>query len=547
MSNVKRLGDYDYYAQKFLKIQTKVNGLQPFKRRAYQKRFSQFLESIKGAKRVIVLKPRQAGFSTDTAGYMCHKMMTLNSFRGIAMADKSGRTDEIANIYKNFIMTAPKEIVPHIGKMNSERIDFDVTKSGISFETAHDPNAGRSTNRLFAHLTEAAFYRYYKEIDEGIQNSIPLHENSVIIKESTANGKGGIGKPFYMLWNSAKAGESIYKHFFVAWYEIDDYQIDPGHGFKLTKEESEIMRVSPLITKAHLAWRRLKISEYLDDGESEFLTPEERFKQDFPLTDNEAFLSTGSPIFDPISTNILIESLTRNKVPELKDALRLESGILQQYKTNLKIFSPPRKGKTYFIGGDVAEGLAQGDNSSAFVMDESYNQVAAWTGKIEPDMFGYLLIALGDMYNKAVIVPENNNMGHTTVNTIRNEGYSRLYRERVEDKLVREFVTKYGWRTTRKSKMDMLNEFCRYFRDGETRIMDLDLANEMTFITREENGDVNLNGRDRVVAACLAHMGRKHYKGSIEIKTKKSSIYEVPTVESVIKEGQKKLNPDMFD
>lgn len=544
-TTLDKLNDYHYYSEKFFQIQTKLKGLQPFVHREYQKRFYWFMQDIKGPKRIIVLKPRQAGFSTEVGGIFSHLMVSKPFYRGIAMADKKGRTEEIASIYRAFIEHMPNQLTPEIDSNNTEKLTFKKTKSGVTFETAHDPNAGRSGSRLFAHLSEVAFYRYHKEIDEGIQNSIPLSNNSIIIKESTANGQAGIGKPYYDLWNAAKSGDSIYKHFFVPWYEIDDYQIEPQYAFRATKTELDILRQVPSITEAHLAWRRLKVSEYLNDKDNQFLTPEERFKQDFPLTDREAFRSTGSPIFDPEKVTVLVERLTNYRPPNIKDSLKLDNHIIRMFYKELEIYAPPRSEKQYVIGADIAEGLAEGDSSSLFVMDENYNQVARWHGKIDPDMFGHLLIAIGDFYNTALLVPENNNMGHTTITTIKNECYPMLYKTKVEDKITKEFVTKYGWKTTSSSKMDMLNEFIKVFRDGDIGILDRELALEMTLLAREENGGVNLNGRDRVVAACLACMGRRHTIQVTEVK-KDTRTKEQKNIDKVLKGISDSEKVDIF-
>lgn len=514
------LFDYYFYTENFLKIKTKLDGLQPLQLRLYQRKFREFYEAINGPIRLYVLKPRQAGFSTVAASFFAHPMFTEEYFTGIAMADKKGRTQAIASIYKTYLSELPPPMRPMVALNNTEQILLDnpIEKdrkqrpglgSGIVFETANDPNAGRSTSRKFAHLSEAAFYRYASQIDEGVQNSIPLAPGTAVIKESTANGRAGIGKAFYEGYNAAKRGDSIYKAFFVAWYEIDDYAIEPEYGFRKTKEEIEIQRAHPVVTDANLMWRRLKILEYQNDADNTILTPAERFKQDFPLDDIEAFLSTGAPVFDAELVDRLIQRFAECPVRDLKESMQIKSHMIKMFWDRLEIYSPPRQEKQYFIGADVAEGLAIGDSSSAYIMDNEYNQVARWHGKIDPDLFGHLLISLSIFYNRALIVPEVNNMGHTTVTTIRNEGYSKIYRETVEDKVTKEKVERLGWRTTEKSKQTMLNEALRLFREGDLGIKDKNLAKEMSLITREENGRVNLNGRDRVVAMCLALMGRK--------------------------------------
>jgi hypothetical protein len=530
------LDDYFFYAQEFLKIKTKVDGLQILKLREYQSKFVRFVQEIQGPVRIVVLKPRQAGFSTLVASLFCHKMFTQEHFTGIVMADKKARTDAIADIYSTFLKELEPGLRPMIDVNNSERLVLDNPNvrdrekypglsSGLIYETANDPNAGRSTSRVFAHLSEWAFCRYADKIDDGVQNSIPLVSGTYIIKESTANGRAGEGKAFYNLWQQAKLGESIYKPFFVAWYEIDDYLMVPEKGFKLTGYEKEL-KSEYNIPNERLMWRRQKIREYSSSSELSILSPEERFKQDFPVNDTEAFLSTGSPVFDLEMVERMIKTLNASKGNNYNSMVKQDAYMLQRHMDSLRIHTPPRSGMKYYIGADIAEGLAQGDFSSAFVIDHEYRQVASWHGRIDPDLFGHLLIDLGRMYNNALIVPESNSMGHTTTVTIRNDGYGNLYKEQYEDKITKEKSVRYGWRTTTKSKMDMLNEFIKVLREDTIMIRDLGLAIEMGEVVREDNGNVNLNGKDRVVAACLACVARRQNHIEI-IKDKRSSeIYD---------------------
>jgi hypothetical protein len=525
------LEDYYFYSRNFHKIKTKIDGLQILRLRQYQKKFIDFWQLIEGPVRIIALKPRQAGFTTIVASKFSQEIGTRSHHAGIAMADKGGRTQAIRKIYTTFLQELPSAIVPMISKNNTEEIYFDNPNpklaknypglgSGVLFETANDENAGRSSSRKFAHLSENAFYRYYKEIDEGVQNSIPLAPGTAIIKESTANGMAGIGSGFFDLYNAAKAGESIYKNFFVAWYEIDDYMLKVPRKFEATKYEIDIMKKFN-ITKEQLCWRRAKLSEYLSDGDDSFLTPAERFKQDFPLDDIEAFRSTGQPVFDPELITRLVHNLKQSTPNQVTHNIRYKSYIIQEYIDRLKIYTLPRENKEYYIGGDVAEGLAQGDASSLMIIDNEYREVASWHGKIDPDIFGHLLIALGTMFNDAFICCENNNMGHTTITTIKNEGYGKQYKKVTEDKKTKEKSTKYGWTTTGPSKGDMLNEGIARLRDGDIKILTMALLLQMTQVTRGDNGVVDLNGRDRVVAYCLACMARKHYKPTIHVPKKK--------------------------
>lgn len=527
------LNDYYFYSKHFLKIKTKTEGITPFVLRGYQRRFIDFVQAIEGPKRVIVLKPRQAGFSTLIASIMFHRMATRFAHSGIAMADKAGRSLEIRKIYSTFLQELHPKITPLVLRNNTEEILFDDPNgkglglsSGVLFETAQDPLAGRSSARLWAHLSEAAFYEYYTDIDDGVQNSIPLSDQSLIVKESTANGRAGTGKPFYLLWQAAKRDETIYKPFFVAWYEIDDYKINMKTD--LTEIEKDLLKRYKGMTIENLAWRRLKLSEYLNDEEQAYLSPEERFKQDFPSDDDEAFRSSGSPVYPVDIITKLVNKLNYVKPADLKDKLNLYTPILRQFWHNLRVYQPPRKDLQYFIGADCSEGLAIGDSSSLYVTDQNYNQVAVWHGKIDPDLYGHLLAALGEWYNNALLIVENNNMGHTTVTTLKNTCYSNIYKKVSEDKITKTFSTKYGWTTTGPSKQDMLNQSILVLREEKANILDVRLCEQMGNVVRGDNGNVDLNGKDRVVAFCLAMMGLKQYKPHYSLGNKKSrELYDL--------------------
>lgn len=511
--------DFKWYSGNALKIQTKIDGMQPFRLRDYQLKYIDHIKNDFHGNivRSVVLKPRQAGFSTLVAGYNVHRMATEWNYKGILLADKHGRTTEVHGIYKTFVNNIPKRLLPMVDKNNSEEIHFDNPNeneridnpglnSGIKSETGNDPNAGRSGTRKFAHLTEFAFYRFADEIDEGVQNSIPLAKDTFICKESTAFGVSGNGASFYNLWNAAEKGDSIYKNYFVAWYEIPDYSIPVSNGFILTKTEVDIVKMCPAITNENLMWRRLKLSEYASQKNQVF-TPEERFKQDFPSYPEEAFLSSGRPVFDLDKLKKHLRFMREN--PAQTITVKVSKQWLSMYEQYLKVYKVPEKDGKYIIGADVAEGVEQGDFSSAFVFNaNTFEQVALFHGRLDPDHFGRVLVDIAKVYHDALIVPEINSMGHTTMTAIKDCDYLKVYMRAVYDEIEDEKETqKMGWRTTRSNKQFMLSKLVARYRDSEIRIRDVELLEEMMELHRESDGDVELTGKDRVVAACLACVG----------------------------------------
>lgn len=535
MSN---LLDIEWYCPNVLKIKTKIHGIQPFKLRKYQLRYLHWKKTAfpNGIIRGQVLKPRQAGFTTLEAADNTHKISTGFNQRALAMADKFGRTMELQGIYSHYVDNIPAAIRPMIAKNNQEEILFDNPNkderqkrpglgSGIKFETGQDPNAGRAGTRTIVHLSEYAFFPYALQVDEGVQNSVPLAKGTSIIKESTANGMAGDGEAYYLQWEAAIAGESIYKGFFVAWYEIDDYQLPVPPGFILTKTEIDLLARCPEITHANLVWRRLKISEY-SKGSDSFLSPEERFKQDFPSYPEEAFLSTGRPVFDAEKLKRHINFIRQN--PPKVQRVNFTREYLSMYPHLLTVLKVPERGKKYVIGADVAEGLEGGDASSGRVYDaDTMEEVAFFHGQIDPDHFGNVLVDLALIYHEALIVPEINNMGHTTLEAIKKRGYLKVYMRAVKDEIDQNKITlKMGWRTTAANKQTLLNGLIARYRDGEIRIMDINVLLEMLKLTRGDNGQVELNGKDRVVATCLAIAGldQLYEEGTVYDPNKKQKV-----------------------
>ena len=118
-------------------------------------------------------------------------------------------------------------------------------------------------------------------------------------------------------------------------------------------------------------------------------------------------------------------------------------------------------------GADVVEGLKHGDYSSAHVMavgDET-RVVAEWHGHIEADLFAYELFKLGTWYNTALVLPEVNNHGLTTVTELRKLGYKRIWRRMALNSANKKRQMEWGWKTTRVTKPLMIDELHKWLRE----------------------------------------------------------------------------------
>jgi hypothetical protein len=129
------------------------------------------------------------------------------------------------------------------------------------------------------------------------------------------------------------------------------------------------------------------------------------------------------------------------------------------------VWTMPKEGKEYFIGGDVAKGLIQGDYSAAPVYDANYNMQALWHGHIDPDLFGDQLTLLGTWYNEGLIAPEENNHGLTTINRLKINEYWNLYKRTTHDKVTDTTSEQLGFYTTEQTKKLIIDNLARLIRE----------------------------------------------------------------------------------
>ena len=159
--------------------------------------------------------------------------------------------------------------------------------------TAGSPEAGRGTTPTIAHLSEVAFWTHDEKILAGLFQGISEAPGTEVIIESTANGAQG---EFYRLWKGAIAGENDYLRFVSSMVLMTpEYWREPPEGFERSSEEDLLVEQYDL-NDGQLYWRRLKIAE---GGEL-------KFRQEYPASPDEAFITAGSSVFDPEKTAKLV-------------------------------------------------------------------------------------------------------------------------------------------------------------------------------------------------------------------------------------------------
>ena len=302
-------------------------------------------------------------------------------------------------------------------------------------------------------------------------------------------------------WDLALEGNSNYKAFFYEWFRTSEYvkgfngldyteydflrAIELGERFKGV--DSEFMKflntMKDKLTLEQLHWYFSKRQEL-----------KAKVYQEYPCFPEQAFLHSGTPYFDIELLDVQI-----NELKDLNNFEMLKCG-------DIEVYHEPIRGRKYCIGSDVAEGLEDRDSSTFFILDlETMEEVANGEYIEKPENHARILQEWSKRYNNAFIAVERNNHGHSTLNTLDNELNWRrhLYVEKTVDKIRNTTVEKLGWSTNSKSKYIMLDKLDQAHREETIKINSVRTLKQMRTI-QTENGKVETNGKDRVIAVAIA-------------------------------------------
>ena len=302
---------------------------------------------------------------------------------------------------------------------------------------------------------------------------MPSSPNTAVFIESTANGVSGV---FYDLWRGATEGINGYCPVFIPWFTDPTYRGEVAPNFERTPEEEELVSRYGLDDE-QLSFRRKKIAQ----------SGIELFKQEFPAEPEEAFLTTGRPVFNPEQ---LQRCLDETRDVEEKMALEGEEW-LHNARGELQIYRKHDYGENYVIGCDTSAGIRGGDYSVAQVLDSKKRQVATWRGLAHPDYMATVLYHLGQFYNEAHIIVENNHHGILTCTRLGKDlAYPNFYTSVRHDKITDQETVVLGFTTTAKTKPLVIDQLRASMREGELELNDKTTIREMLTYISTESGSM---------------------------------------------------------
>lgn len=460
--------------------------------------------------RFIILKARQEGVSTLCEALIFTATARQENTNALIVAHEPESTDAIFQMSKLFYDMLDPEFRPMRRYDNKKQMVFenpnDKTRIGdpgirskMVISTADKVKIGRGLTLHCFHGSEVAFWKNAKELMLSVMQAVPDLPNTMVFLESTANGMGGDGEYFYNMVQDTLAKRNDFELIFLPWFLMPEYSL-PFAGDDEKKKLSETLDAYEKdiqkrfnISLEQLNWRRWAIKNKCGGDV-------EKFKQEYPATVEEAFIAS--------SKLVIPKQYIEAQRKFIREPIRMLDDIL--------IYENVKWNHYYSLGGDPSEGVGQ-DESSFTVLDRMTGREVAHyaNNQIAPDLFARKMIKAGEYFNGAIIVPEINGHGLTTLNELQKLGYPGIFRQRYFDHVTNEWTQRLGWKTSKISKPLMVDEFIQALREEEIGLATAATVSQMlAFVHTDEPGRHGMGAEtgqkdDRLISAMLAWQGFK--------------------------------------
>lgn len=341
----------------------------------------------------------------------------------------------------------------------------------------------------------------------GIMAAMPKTLETEAILESTANGYN----EFKELCDDAKDGKNEWTLLFFAWHDFElnimdctdeEYQrlVDSldkkiyEYLFGTPKQQGIVKLYN--LTKEQIKWW---VWTYRNDNNGDF----NMMKQENPSSYDEAFISTGTPVFDNEKVNARIAYLRQQyernpprrgrfafewNNPEAKDYIK-DNTIKWVDDPNgfVMIYENAQPGTPYVIGGDT-KGEGRDFYAGAVINNVTGNRTAAirncWTNS-KP--YTWQMYCLGHYYNLALIGIEMN-FNTAPIEELERLHYSRQYTRRQYDSETKEYMKKHGWKTDGNTRPLIIDKEIHLIEDNIDLFNDIPMLEECLTFIYDKNG-----------------------------------------------------------
>jgi len=253
---------YKKFIEKNLEIVNKEGELVPFKLNAIQGKF--LIDDFTNPK-AIILKARQQGFSSLILAVFLADFLLKENTYNVVVADEASNAQGLLKRVKDYLKSWATKggfDIDKVLKYNSKyELYLESTNSTYHIGTAQNTNFGRSKTITNLHLSEGAFYPHFEDLTSGAMQAV-VPTGRVII-ETTANGFN----KFKTYWDKTVSGDTPFKpHFYPAqdFYSREFLQQKEKELGRLYKQEYPATPLEAFITSGETYFDSDSLGHYLD-------------------------------------------------------------------------------------------------------------------------------------------------------------------------------------------------------------------------------------------------------------------------------------------
>ncbi len=406
----------------------------------------------------IVLKARQIGFSTLYSALTFWECFFWEDRNSIFLSKKE--TDAMKLMAKSRfgyrkLPQWVRDRGPRLMDQNLQRMTFSNESYVEAMPSRDDPARGESAYRIIA--DEFAFLLNPEEAWGSMEPAADAGGRINLL--STANGGGTL---FERLWNMAREGDIELVPLFFGW--------------------------------SAAGWRD---EEWYARKKRSYKATPHLLHQEYPQTEDEAFIRSGNSVFDID----LIRGMEESE-PVTQGLLAISAGFssgqwIEVEGGDIALWARP-SGEHYVIGADVAKGLEHGDWSTAHILSAKTGEfVGRVRTHLEPDLWGEYLAELAHFYGGALLGIENNTFGLSANKAARKVGYKNIFHMRRVKQKSPDITEELGWATTATTKPYVINGLQVWLRDHN--VPDRHTNLELRTYVRNEKGQMGGSPHDDLV------------------------------------------------
>ena len=429
---IKCATDPAYFMKKYCMIQHPIQGKIPFELYDFQEKS---VNEFKDNRFNIILKARQLGISTLTAGYALWLMTFHQDKNVLVIATKQEVAKNLVTKVRVMHANLPswlKQRCVEDNKLNLRYMNGSQIKAVSS-----GPEAARSEALSLLILDEAAFIDKIDEIWTASQSTLTTGGSCIAL--STPNG---VGNWFHKTWIEAEEATGMFNPIKLHW------TVHPDRNEDWRKEQDTLLGPSSAAQECDCD-----------------------------------FLTSGTGVIDAI----ILEKMRKDLCTEPVEKRGIDA--------NMWVWEQPNYNKDYIVCADVGRGDST-DYSAFHVIElETLTQVAEYKGRINTKDFGNMLVSVATEYNDALLIVENNNIGWATIQQIIDRDYPNLFytskdlqyvdvQHQVTNKHYREEKKMVaGFSTTSKTRPLIISKLEEFFREESVVVRSNRLIDELlTFV-----------------------------------------------------------------